>query len=469
MVKGNKIEKLNNHKQINLGLLIFIVLFLYIAICLIINSKEKNITGYQVKTGMLAENRIYTGIALRDEHIVTSDYTGYVSYFINEGERTSYNNLVYCIDETGKLSDLTGKDPTDDNSLSASELTSFRQEIQLFSKNFNDTVFSESIIFENRINNSLSQINNRKIIDNLSSISSMHSNDIIDYCRARKPGIVLFYEDGYENNIASDLSKSDFDMENYKAKEIFNDDLIEAGSFVYKYVFDEDWSLVLCMPLSELARFEDDEYVEVKFSKTQTTSWARVNVISKLDDYAFVELSFTNSMISFCKDRFVEVELLLEEDTGLKIPNSSIAERSFYLIDKPFIITSENTSTYGVLRREYGENMETIAKYVEVNVIKEDEDVYYIDTTSLNYGDVLIKTDVAVTESDADSTFVVGKQGTLIGVYSINRGYAEFKRIDILYSNDEYTIIKPNASFGLRAYDYIALDGSKVSNKDFVY
>jgi len=418
---------------------------------------------------MLAENRIYTGIALRDEHIVNSDYSGYVSYFVNEGERTSYNNLVYCIDETGKLSDLTGKDPTDDNSLTNTELTSFRQELQLFSKNFDERVFTDTDIFENRINNSLTQINNRKIIDNLASINASHSNDIIEYCRSKAPGIVLYYMDGYEDYIPSDLSVSDFNFDEYNKTERFNDDLIENGSFVYKYVFDETWSLVLLIPNSELARFEDDDYVEVKFSKTQNTSWASVKVISKYEDNSIVELSFTNSMISFCKDRFVEVELLLEEDTGLKIPNSAIAERSFYLLDKQFVLNEENTSSYGVLRREYGENLQTVSKYVEIIVVKEDDEAYYVETSSLNYGDVLIKPDTAITDTDPDSTFVVGKQGTLLGVYSINKGFAEFKRIEILYSNDEYTIISPNASFGLRAYDYIALDGSAVSNKDFVY
>ena len=86
----------------------------------------------------------------------------------------------------------------------------------------------------------------------------------------------------------------------------------------------------------------------------------------------------------------------------------------------------------------------------------------------MSQGNILIKPDAPVTGDDSN-VFVVGKQGTLTGVYNINKGYADFNRIEILYSNDEYTIIEPNISYGLRAFDYIALDASVVSEKDFVY
>lgn len=468
--QGNEIAKRRPKPGFDFAIIIFIAIFIYIIVCIIMSLKSENIAGYQVKHGTLSDNRIYTGLALRDEHIVTSDYSGYVSFFISEGERASYNNLVYCIDETGKLSDLTGKDPTEDNSLDVSELNSLKQDIQLFSKNFDEKVFSVTSSFERKIENRISQIQNRRIIDNLSKISDSHSNDIIEYCRAKKPGIVLYYQDGYEDYLPSDLTKKDFDVEKYESQIVLNDDLVKTGDFVYKYVFSEDWSLILLVPNYEIDRILDMDYVEVKFSKTQTTSWAKVNIINQYEEDTMIQLSFTNSMINFCKDRFVEVELVLEEDTGLKIPNSSIAEKSFFLIDKNFVSVNEEENRFTVLRREFAQSGEILSMIVEVEVYKEDENEYYVDTTSLNYGDVLFRKDIGIVVSnDSDSTMVVGKQGSLIGVYSINKGYADFKRIEIMYANDKYSIIKPNAAFGLRAYDYIALDASLISDKDFVY
>lgn len=464
MSKDN-IEKFKNQFKFNYASLIFLCVLLYIAVWFFLSLRSEKIVGYQVKNGTLAENRIYTGIAIRDEHVVNSDYAGYVSYFVNEGERTAYNNLVYCIDETGKLSDLTGKDPTQDNSLSASELNSLRLDLQLFSKNFDETVFSSVNALDNKINNQLMQIQNRKIIDNISSISSAHSNDIIDYIRAKQPGIVLYYQDGYEEYLPSDITKDDFDQTKYENHIVLNDDLLSQNDFVYKYIFDENWSLVLYIPNSELNRIRDKAYVEVKFSKDQNTSWASLNVLKTYDEDSLVQLSFTNSMVSYCKDRFVEVELLIEDDNGLKIPNSAITEKAFFLINKDYVV-NEN-SAYKVLRKEPGDDGNPIFKKVEINVYKESDTDYYVEETVIKRGDVLHKFDAAV--KGTESEFVVGAEGTLPGVYNINKGYADFKRIEIKYDNEEYTIVDANASFGLRAYDYIALDAKIVNEKDFVY
>jgi hypothetical protein len=87
----------------------------------------------------------------------------------------------------------------------------------------------------------------------------------------------------------------------------------------------------------------------------------------------------------------------------------------------------------------------------------ENEGVYYMDTSVLKAGDVLYKT-------DSQETYTVSKRATLIGVYNVNKGYADFKQINILYQNDEYSIVKANTTYGLNVYDYIVLDGSSVSD-----
>nr|MCR5556493.1 hypothetical protein [Butyrivibrio sp.] len=50
----------------------------------------------------------------------------------------------------------------------------------------------------------------------------------------------------------------------------------------------------------------------------------------------------------------------------------------------------------------------------------------------------------------------------LVGVYNINKGYADFRQIKILYQNDEYSIVKSNTTYGLAVYDYIVLDSSLI-------
>lgn len=85
-----------------------------------------------------------------------------------------------------------------------------------------------------------------------------------------------------------------------------------------------------------------------------------------------------------------------------------------------------------------------------------------MDTSRLRIGDYICK-------MDSTEKMAVSKVGSLIGVYNINRGYADFTAITILYANEEYSIVKSNTTYGLSEYDYIVLDADTVNVDDFIY
>ena len=45
---------------------------------------------------------------------------------------------------------------------------------------------------------------------------------------------------------------------------------------------------------------------------------------------------------------------------------------------------------------------------------------------------------------DSTETYTVSRRATLKGVYNMNKGYADFKQIEVLYQNEEYSIVKSN-------------------------
>lgn len=167
-------------------------------------------------------------------------------------------------------------------------------------------------------------------------------------------------------------------------------------------------------------------------------------------------------MVSFVNDRFLEVELLLHEETGLKIPNTSIVQREFFLIPESYITKSGDTDSYGVLREAVLEDGTRSTEYVKVSIYSLVDGEYYVDADVLKSGDHLIMT-------DSTETYTVSKRATLIGVYNMNKGYADFRQIEILYQNDEYAIVKSNTSYGLNVYDLIVQDASCVSADQFIY
>lgn len=166
-------------------------------------------------------------------------------------------------------------------------------------------------------------------------------------------------------------------------------------------------------------------------------------------------------MIAFCTDRFIDIELILDEDRGLKIPNSSIVEKQFFLVPEAYITQGGSNDSYGVIRESYLDGTPT-TEFIETNVYNVKDGEYYLDDSVLRLGDRLIK-------PDSSETYPISKQGSLIGVYNINKGYADFKQIVILYKNEEYAIVQSNTNYGLNVYDYIVLDASTVNEDDFIY
>ena len=55
------------------------------------------------------------------------------------------------------------------------------------------------------------------------------------------------------------------------------------------------------------------------------------------------------------------------------------------------------------------------------------------------------------------------------GVYCTNRGYADFKPIDILTQKDDYSIIANDTNQGVSAYDFIVLDGTTIKENQIIY
>lgn len=463
-----KKDGFNNKKKPDISIIIFPVVLIYVLVCFIIGLKQEFITGYQVKKGLLTENRTYKALAIRDEHVVNANHSGYINYFKNEGERAAYNNLIYCIDETGKLANIIESDPSLKTHLSDNEITDLKQDLKLFSKDFDPRNFFIANSFETSVNNKLAMIYNRHILEDVSSVNSLKTNDIIDFYRTDSAGIVLYYCDGYENKKASELIPTDFKYENYNSNSLLNDDFVKEGDFAYKYINNENWSLAIFVNDEMLKKLSEMDYVEVSFRKLNVSSWAKVNILTRYEEGTVVELSFTNSMVTFCKDRFIDIELNLTEDNGLKIPNSAIANKNFYLIDKKYVDKDPNSSKGEVTRLEFSENGNSTVKNVSVTIYEENDDYYYVDMSSLSFGNVLMIVEKG-DEKLPSSTYTVGQTASLIGAYCINRGFTEFKKIEILYQNDSYTIIEPLTPYGLRNYDFIALDASVVlEENDFV-
>jgi hypothetical protein len=300
------------------------------------------------------------------------------------------------------------------------------------------------------------------MLENVNAVNGASNTSLITSGYASESGIVIYSTDGYENLTLQDMKAEYFDQDNYEKNYLVNNELIAKDDPVYKMATNEDWSIVIQTDEDMAEQLVEEEYVEVRFLKNQYTAWGEVASYTNEAGDTFVSLSFTNSMITFCTDRFIDIELLLEDEKGLKIPNSSIVEKEFFIVPKEYVTKGGDSGNDGVLLETYDEEGNATTEFVETTIYQETDTDYYLDDTVLRAGNYIIK-------PESTAKYAISKTGSLIGVYNINKGYADFKQITILYQNDEYAIVKPNTMYGLNVYDYIVLDAATVSDNQFIY
>lgn len=199
--------------------------------------------------------------------------------------------------------------------------------------------------------------------------------------------------------------------------------------------------------------------IRVQFSKDHETSVADLAVYNTAKgDLAF--LTFDSSMVRYAKERYLDIELIIEDESGLKIPKSAVVEKDFYVVPDSYLSQGGKSREQGVLIDGKGENTEF--KKAEIYYRDNENNMVYLDPDAFEEGTVLQKPDSA-------DTYQLKEKNALKGVYNINKGYAVFREVKILCESEEYYIVESGNDYGLANYDHIALIGADVRENDVVF
>lgn len=463
--RRKKIVRVNSRRPINIDLVFFGAVAVYICVICYMGLTSTHIAGYEVNKGTLAANHIYTGFAIRQESVYPADTSGYVSYYASEGDRVSASSLVYTVDEKGEINQLIQEnaenvDLTDDN------FSMIRSEISSYMGDFDDLTFSDVYNFQSSMESSVMELLNQNMLD---SLEEAGDNSMFSKVYSGGIGILEYYTDGYEDVTAESMTEDMLDEKNY-TKENLKKELVQSGDNVYKLSTSEKWSLVVPITEEEAAQYQQEEksYMQVEFTRDHTTAWASFSVVH-VGSTPCAKLDFNNSMVRFADARYIQVKFLVDDQQGLKIPNSAIVEKEFYLIPKEFLIEQEDSK--GFLKEVYDESGQATAQFVNMTLYYEDDDYYYVDPLESDYvtGDKKLSVGDYLVAQDSDSRFQIGQKGSLQGVYNINKGYTQFRQINILAQNEEYTLVEEGTSYGLTVYDHIVLNGDAVDEDEIIY
>jgi hypothetical protein len=463
------VARRNSHRNRNksgrtmnrIEIVIFGAMIVYIIVLIVSYINSDPIKGYEIQMGSLSIAKTYTGLAIRSEELLESPYTGYINFYVREGERVSARDTVYSIDESGKLASMIDSSDSGENAYTDDDLSDLRLEVIQYERGFDIKDFGTVYDFKYDLEGSIIKLANSNVYKSLETLNSSTLGGMVSLCSTGKSGYIVYSIDGYESLTADEVTAECFDQSTYEKTRVNNNDLVETNAVIGKLVTDENWSLVIQVDSEKAAELEEEQYVSVKFIKTQQSSWGKVT-IHELSDGVYAELSFSNSCVSFNTDRYVDIEIEEDDEKGLKIPNSAIAQKEFFIIPAEYMTKGGSNGTDGVLKEKYDEDGNVQYVFVETTVYSSNDDEYYVDNANLSVGDYIQK-------PDSTEKMAVSKSGTLTGVYNMNKGYADFKQITILAQNDEYSIVSSNTKYGLTVYDRIVLDAASVNTDDFIY
>lgn len=455
------IKKYKTKRELNLGIFLFAIVFIYLLITVIMYFTGDKISVYEVREGSIVNDNSYTGLVLRQETAVNAEETGYISYYQNENSKVKNGTYIYALSPQ-KLdtdSQASGDAAESTGSLNPEIQAGIIYQMQNFNENYDPDDFSAVYTLKNEINASLQDAFSATRTEQLSTVITESGLEVASYA-APRDGIVAFTVDGYESLTKDTFTAENFDRTKYENTVLEDQMKISAGSPVYRLITSEDWSVIVQLDRETAEQLEADEVtsVKVRIDKDSETLWADFSIITRNGDF-YGCLDFDNSMIRYAEERYLNIELILEDESGLKIPKSSVIEEKFYVIPEEYITTGGNSSSDGVMVQD--ENGDAVFQQVDI-YDSSDEGEVYISRDDITEGTVLIK-------PESSETYTVGKTKTLQGVYNINKGYAVFKKVDILCENDEYYIVQEGDSYGLYNYDHIVQDGSSFNSEEVVF
>ena len=457
--KNKKFVKFHRTSHINVGIVVFAIVFIYMLYNMYQYFTEKRTAIYEVTQGTITQDNTFTGVALREEKLCSAEASGYITYYNRDASKVSINSYIYSIDGDGDFyKEITKKNDgqlfTEKGSYDELEKTAANYVL-----GYSDENFYQVYGFQYDMEAELMEAISSSALANLGEYSGGATG--FHAYTAQEPGIVVYNTDGLENVTAENFTEDIFDAPAHPKNNLISREQVTAGDPVYKLITNEIWDLVIPVPEDLAKGLSEESNIQIEFKKDNTTAWGASRILNQEGKWYLI-LTFQNSVIRFAADRYLDVKLMLSDTKGLKIPNTALTKKDFFLIPKDFLTKGGDNNSNGVMRQYVDDKGKTVMEFAAATVAEETEDKYYIAGASLKKGDSIMK-------PDSNEELVLRETAPLEGVYNVNKGYAVFRKVEILFQNQEYTIVNTGTNYGISLYDHIALDSSSITENEIIH
>ena len=293
MAKNKKVVRYRKPFHLNIGLIIFGIIFIYMMFY---------IFSY-----------------------FTTKHSGDINYYIKDASKAGVGDLIYSVDSDGAIASQINQANEDAASLDKESLDKLETKISEYSNSYRSNAFYEIYTFQDDLNSELSEVLSMGALNSIAdAVTAAEGNSTFYKGTAAKDGIVVYYTDGFEDVTTENFTADMFDESKYKKENLKERQKVEQGEAAYKLITNDNWNLVIPVSNVTARQFLDASTISIRFKKDGTEIRVPFRQIEKKGELYLV-LELPHSMVRFATERYVEVEILFDEENGLKIPNSAIA------------------------------------------------------------------------------------------------------------------------------------------------
>ena len=478
-------EKVNRHIPVSIFAASLVLIY---SIFVIYHSlSTQSIKAVTVEAGSLTESDVFNAMVLRQETNIYATDSGIVDTFLPAGATAKKGETVCSVThdaekrqqilaglsaEKARMAATVNYDPQTEK-----ELQVFLREyaVNAGSRRFEYTgqtlLDLENMLSSGSFGYTVHDSGSyQKSRDNL----EMYRQQIAAIGKAYTAGqssTISYYTDSLETVSAQDFQLSDLKRQAQPLYRLEKKE-VRVGDFLFKTIDNLYYYFGAEINASAYSYLEDllGSYITLFFPSKNLSMTVR---LERLEPYAgsYLAVFEADRFINrFLDDRFVPLQITYDQHSCLKIPNSAIAAKQVLLIPKTAVDKDER-GDYFVRKKATDEKKQEIGVSVRIKVYGEDaENHYYVlavdDPQALTKNDVIFNLDTENTK-EYDS-YTITKEEKILGVYVLNKGYADFKRIRRLYQSDHFSIVQKFFPYSIKIYDQIAGEAQNIKEFSIV-
>lgn len=445
----------------NIGIIIFMFILVYLCVITINYFTKSHLEIYEVKTETLSQDNIVDGMILRNESVINATHSGYLNYYFPDNSRATKNSVLFSIDETKAYYDLLTNN-TIREGISEHDASYINKKIDAYRKSSSLSDYNKIIHFSETIDSGIQELSDAYSISVITDALPDPVPDTLHFYNSEASGLISYNTDRLCGITLSTVSASDFLLADSYEEYENRKSIVEANTPVIKYITDEKWQILCALNESQKKSLESLNTIEFTICEDGFQTSAPIEIV-EIDNMPYALIYMEEYVQNYLDERFLSVELCWQTTEGFKLPLTSITEKEFFVVPIQYFTKGDDKNTLGLLVEELDEET-GVADYIfkSSTIYYNDGLYYYIDPSEFQYGQkVLIP--------DSFTMYQIELKESLEGVYNINKGYAQFRRIERITQNEEYCLVKNNTEYGLKQFDHIALDASHAIDSGIIY